>query len=109
MPRSSGSSIRTRTIGRSPEIPWAQSADGPDVLRFSASGGRPERGVGVEDPAREILEQVRLVRLDPEMVELHLRLRPGQRDGALEGRRVAILVGERHRRLARRRRRAWRR
>ena len=41
MPLSSGSSIRTSTIGRSPEIPWAHRADGPDVLCFStATGGR---------------------------------------------------------------------
>ena len=44
---------------------------------------------------------MRLVRVDPEMVQLHLRLRPRQRDRAIEGRRVAILVGERQRRLAR--------
>ena len=38
MPRSSGSSMRTRTIGRSPEIWWAQRADGPAVFRRSTSG-----------------------------------------------------------------------
>ena len=102
MSRSSGSSIRTRTIGRSPEIPWAQSAVRPGRVAPQRVAGGPKRGVGVEDPAGEILEQVRLVRANPEMVQLDLRLRPRQRDRALEGRRVAILVGQRHGGVARR-------
>ena len=51
----------------------------------------------------EALEEVRLVGADAEMVELHLRLRPGQRDRALEGRRVVVLVGQVERFAARRR------
>ena len=69
---------------------------GPRSVALQRVGGWPERGIGVEDPAREILEQVGLVRVDSKMVQLYLRLRPRQGDRAIEGRRVAILVGERH-------------
>ena len=51
-------------------------------------------------PCRMVLEEVSLVRVDVEMVELDLRLRPRQRAGALERRRITILVGERHRGFA---------
>ena len=94
MPRSSGSSIRTRTIGRSPEIPWAHRAVGPDAFcRSTAAAGRSV-GVRVENPAGQILEQVGLIHANPEMVELDLCPRPGERDRPLERRRVAILVGQ---------------
>ena len=50
MPRSSGSSIRTRTIGRSPEIPWAHSAGGPQFVAaarsLTAAATGPSRGCG---------------------------------------------------------------
>ena len=108
MSRSSGSSIRTRTIGRSPEIPWAHRPTGPHVLR-SAPPRRPKRRVGVEDPAGESWNRWASSGIDPEMVQLHLCLRPGERDGALERRGVAILVGQRHGGSRGTGRRAWRR
>ena len=52
MSRSSGSSMRTRTIGRSPEMPWAQSAAAPRRVAPQHVAGRPQRRVGVEDAAR---------------------------------------------------------
>ncbi len=60
----------------------------------------PQGGVGVDHSAGQVLEEMRLLRLDPEVVALDLRLRPGQRDGAVEGRRIPILVGEGHRGFA---------
>ena len=40
---SSVSSMRTTTMGKSPEIPWAQSAERSSVLRLSTSeDGREE-------------------------------------------------------------------
>ena len=61
MSMSSISSMRTRTIGRSPEIPYGHR---PGRAAFVASqhvGRRPQRGVGIEDPVGEALEEVRLV------------------------------------------------
>ena len=52
--------------------------------------------------AGEGLEQVRLFAFDPEVMELHLALDPGQHGRALEGADVAIAVGEVQRLLARR-------
>ena len=46
---------------QSPEIPWLQRAEGPLRLRRSVSTGRAQGGVGVQDPRREPLEEVRLV------------------------------------------------
>ena len=82
-------------------MPCAQSAGAPRRFRASTSDGRPQRRVGVEDAVGEPLEEVRLVRLDAEVVQLDLGLGPGERRRALEGRRVAVLVGEVERCLAR--------
>ena len=43
---------------------------------------------------RQTLEEVGFVGVDAEMVELHLRLGPREGDGALEGRRVVMFVGQ---------------
>ena len=66
-------------------------------------GSRAQRRVGVEDAIREALEELRFVRPDTEMTELHLRLGPRQRDGALEGGRVMVLVDQVERLVAGRR------
>ena len=56
MPRSSGSSICTSTIGRSPEMPCAQRAAGPPVCRLStAADGRSARASVSADAKNEIL------------------------------------------------------
>ena len=100
MAMSSMSSIRTRTIGRSPEMPCAQSAAGPPPPRRMASDDGRSRRIGVEHVARETLKQARLVGIDAEMAQLHLRLGPRQRGRALEGswRRDACRRGPAHRR-----------
>ena len=103
MPWSSGSSIRTSTIGRSPEMPCAQSAGGARRVALEHARRRAQRRVGVQDPVGQALEQVGLVRPDAEVVELDLRPGPGQRRRALEHRGIAILLGEREGLVARRR------
>ena len=50
--------------------------------------------IGIEHGVREPLEEMRLVGADSQVMQLHLRLRPRQRERALEGSRVAILVGQ---------------
>ena len=50
----------------------------------------------------EPLEQAGLAGGDAEMMQLHLRLRPGQRRRARKGGGVAMLVGDVEQRLARR-------
>ena len=80
MSTSSSSSMRTRTIGRSPEIPCGPEAGGP-APRSRAStiaGGRSadrSRGSGWRDRWKRWASSG----VDAEVVELHLRLRPGER------------------------------
>ena len=62
--------------------------------------GRPQPRVRIEDAVGDVLEEVRLVGRDAEMMKLDLRLRPRQGGGALERRRIAILVGQGQRRRA---------
>ncbi len=50
--------------------------------------------------AGQTLEQTRFARSDTEIVELHLRLRPGKRSRPIEGGYVPVLVGEVERRFA---------
>ena len=64
-------------------------------------GRRSQRAVRVQDAAGEVLEEMGLVHADAEMVDLHLRLGPGERGGPVEGRRISILVGEGERLVAR--------
>ena len=80
------SSIRSSTMGRSPEMPCAHNPAGraraaPDVSDDGRSGG-----VGIQDAAGELLEQVGLRGVDAEVPQLHLRLGPGQRRGAVDAR-----------------------
>ena len=70
---------------------------------------RPQRRIRVEDPVGEALEEVRLVGVDAEVMELHLGLGPGERRGALERGRLAVLVGEVEDLARAIRRRPWRR
>ena len=71
------------------------------VARQNLRGGAQGR-VGVENPVRQPLEEVGLVRSDIEMMELNLRLRPRQSQRALERCVVAVLVREIDRFLPRR-------
>jgi hypothetical protein len=50
--------------------------------------------------AGQTLEQTRFARSDAEIVELHLRLRPGKRSHAIEGGYVPMPVGEVEHRFA---------
>ena len=63
-------------------------------------GGRPQRRAGIQQMAGETLEQAGFARIDAEMMELHLRLGPGQRGRPLERGGVAMLVDEVEHRLA---------
>ena len=56
--------------------------------------GSAEARIGVEDPCRDSLEEVRLVRGDAQVPELDLGLRPGDVGCALERGRLAVLVGQ---------------
>ena len=66
------------------------------VLRPAAAlngcGPWPQRRPGEHQMPREALEQIGLARADPKMVQLHLRLRPGQGRGAVERGGIAVLV-----------------
>ena len=57
-------------------------------------GRRPQRRIGVEHVIGETLEEMRFVGVDAEVMELHLRLGPGERDRALEGGGVVMLVDQ---------------
>ena len=80
-----------REVARNPVSP--QRVGAARMTREDVRGG-PERPVRVENAARETLEEMCLVRADPEVVLLNLRLRPRQCRGAVERRRIAILFGE---------------
>ena len=95
------SAMRSSTIGRSPEMLSGQSPGCRAGAAQDGIGGRPQRRAGVEQVAGETLEQAGLARIDAEVVELHLRLGPGQRGRPLEGGGVAMLVDEVEQRLAR--------
>ena len=82
-PEMLSSSIRTSTMGRSPEMPWAHSV-GLARAALEQVRGRPQRRIRIEDVVGEPLKKMRFVRAMPEMVQLHLRLGPGQRLRALE-------------------------
>ena len=94
------SAMRRRTIGRSPEMPCDHKPDcGPrpakNRLRGRAHGRR-----GVNHVPGEALKQARLAGGDAEMMQLHLPLRPGQRRGARECGRIAMLVDAIEKRFA---------
>ena len=80
--RSSISSMRISTMGRSPEMLCDHSACGSGGAALDGVGGRARRGVGVQDVSGELLEEVGLRGVDAEVPQLHLRLGPGQRGGA---------------------------
>ena len=76
----------------------AGDAVGPErrcaaIVPGELAGRWPERGIRVQDPVGEPLEQMGLVGLDPEMVELDLGLRPRERRRTFIGADLAILVG----------------
>ena len=84
--RSSASAMRNSTIGRSPEIPKRpQARTARPAPRTDRFGRRSQAGIGVDHMARQALEQAGFARGDAEMMQLHLRLGPGERGGALEG------------------------
>jgi hypothetical protein len=80
-----------RKIARDPVCP--QRLGAPGVARQGLRGG-PERPVGVEEPAREALEEVGLVGPDAEVVLLNLSLRPRQGRRPVEGPGIVILLGQ---------------
>ena len=82
-------------------MPSGQSPDcAPAPRRMVSEEGR-RAGAAVEEVSGETLEQARFARIDAEMMQLHLRLRPGERRRPLEGGCVAMLVDEVEQRLAR--------
>ena len=66
----------------------------PPLVTGQQARRRPQRRVRVEDPIGEALEQRGLVGLDPQVMELHLGLRPGQGRRTFEGGRFTVLVGQ---------------
>ncbi len=68
-------------------------ARGPERVAREDGGGRPHARVGVENAIGELLEEMRLLRVDPEVMELHLGLGPRQGGDPLEGSGIAVLVG----------------
>src|ERR1700678_4321351 len=97
MSTSSGSSMRARMIGRSPEIPCAHSVEISSELRASTSA------VGRSDGStyRTAFARRWNSRASSEVMQRHLRRRPGQRVRAFEGAGIAIFIGEIQRLLAR--------
>ena len=58
--------------------------------------GRPQGRIHIQDIVGKALEENRFFRSDAQMVQLHLRLSPGEGDGSLKGPAVAIFVSEVH-------------
>ena len=72
----SPSDIRSSTIGRSPEMPCAQSPDWePAPCRIVSDAGR-NVGVGVDHVSSQALEQAGFTCRNPEVMELNLSLCP---------------------------------
>jgi hypothetical protein len=80
--------------GRSPEIPCAQSFDALPAPRFENVTRRSQRRIGIENVIGKPLEQMRIVRVDAEMVQLHLGLRAGERLRSVKRHRLMMLVDE---------------
>ncbi len=80
----------------------------PEPVPLEDVAGGPERRIGIQDSIGKPLEQVRLVGIDLEMMELRLRLGPGECARTLERGRVTIVVGEIERLLSGRSNRASR-
>ncbi len=100
---SSISSMRSRTIGRSPEMPMRPQARLGARPADDGLGGCPEAPVGIEDRRGQALKVGRLLRLDVEMAQLHLGLGPGERLRPVEGAAIVVLVDEIQQFRARRR------
>ena len=79
---SSGYATCTRTIGRSPEMPCAQSPGWPSEFRARVFSSARERGVREEDARGEPLEELGLLGGDAEVPERDLGVRVGEREGA---------------------------
>ncbi len=94
------SAMRSSTIGRSPEMPCRPEPRLSAGAAQNRIGRGPQRWSGVEQMARQALEQAGFARVDAEMMELHLRLRPGQRRRPLERGDVPMLVDEVEHRFA---------
>ena len=62
---------------------------------------RPQRGIEIKQMRRKALKETGLFRIEAKMVQLHARLRPGQRRGAIVGRCVSALVDDLQHLLAR--------
>ena len=84
---------------REDDRPVAGNAEPPQPgdrqrVRLQRSLRWPQRGVVVQQAVRELLVKMRFAVVDAEVVQLHLRVRPGERRRALECRRIVVLVGE---------------
>ena len=100
-PESSTSSMRTSTIGRSPEMPCAHRTD---AVPRGRGGSCPTRSAAPDwhrTRVRPGADRGWPGRGDVEMAQLHLRLRPGQRGRPFEGVGVLMLVDGIEQRLAR--------
>ncbi len=73
------SSIVASTIGRSPEIPYFHSSGCPRRF-FDDRVRRAQARIAEEQPAREPLEPHRVFDGEPEVAQLDLRVRAGERD-----------------------------
>jgi hypothetical protein len=80
-----------RQIARNALCPERRRAAAAAAYRV---GRRTQRRIGVQHVARETLKQARLIRIDAEMAQLHLRSGPGQCNCAVEGRRVVMLISK---------------
>src|SRR5215208_2112463 len=69
-------------------------AGGASFVLGEAARRRPKGPVRIEDPIGEPLEEVGLVRFDAKVVELDLRLSPGEGGCALERAGLTELVGQ---------------
>ena len=92
MSRCSISAIRSRTIGRSPEILKGHSPDcSPAPRRMVSEDGR-KGWPGIQQVAGETLEHAGFAGIDAQMMQLHLSLGPGQGRRPLECESVPMLV-----------------
>src|SRR5512141_2689419 len=83
-------------IPRYPEFPEIGNVED---AQFQELVARAHGGVRIEEAVGQMLEEVGLAPLDPQVVELNLGMGPDMGGGSLEGCRVVVLVGQEKDRL----------
>ena len=87
-PRRRRSAILTRSIGRSPEMPYFQSSGlSSDVVQDGIAGAKPR--IAVEQATGQPLKAQRIFRRQSEMAQFDLTVRAGERERSRHGASIA--------------------